>query len=100
MEKYKDKEFFYKHREIYFTTDKKREYEVFAVMSVNIHEFEYWKFVMARDAKKYDEFVDKVEEYSLWRQGNKPKYGEQTLMLSTCDNGKGDDCRIVVIGKK
>ena len=54
---------------------------------------------MARDAKKYDEFVDKVEEYSLWRQGNKPKYGEQTLMLSTCDNGKGDDCRIVVIGK-
>lgn len=24
------------------------EYEVFAVMSVNIHEFEYWKFVMAR----------------------------------------------------
>ena len=55
---------------------------------------------MARDAKKYDEFVDKVEEYSLWRQGNKPKYGEQTLMLSTCDNKKGDNWRIVVIGKE
>ena len=39
---------------------------------------------MARDAKEYDEFVDKVEEHSLWRQGNKPKYGEQMLMLSTC----------------
>ncbi len=39
LEQYKDKEFFYKHRKIYFTTDKKREYEVFAVMSVNIHEF-------------------------------------------------------------
>ena len=69
------------------------------MMSVNIHEFEYWKFVMARDEKEYDEFVDKVEEHSLWRQENKPKYGEQMLMLSTCDNGKGDDCRIVVIGK-
>ena len=54
LEQYKDKEFFYKHRKIYFTTDKKREYEVFAVMSVNIHEFEYWKFVMARDKKEYD----------------------------------------------
>ena len=100
LEQYKDKEFFNKHREIYFTTDKKREYEVFAVMSVNIHEFEYWKFVMARDAKEYDEFVDKVEEHSLWRQGNKPKYGEQMLMLSTCGNGKGGDWRIVVIGRK
>lgn len=71
---------------------------MFAVMSVNIHEFEYWKFVMARDEKEYDEFVDKVEKHSLWRQGDKLKYGEQILMLSTCDNGKGDDWRIVVIG--
>ena len=98
LEKYKDKEFFNKDRKIYFTTDKKREYEVFAVMSVNIHEFEYWKFIMAKDEKEYDEFVDKVEEHSSWRQENKPKYGEQMLMLSTCDNGKGDDWRIVVIG--
>jgi len=98
LEQYKDKKFFNKHRKIYFATDKKREYEVFAVMSVNIHEFEYWKFVMARDEKEYDEFVDKVEKHSLWRQGDKLKYGEQILMLSTCDNGKGDDWRIVVIG--
>lgn len=69
-------------------------------MSVNIHEFEYWKFVMARNKEEHDEFIDKVEEHSLWRQENKPKYGEQMQMLSTCDNGKGDDCRIVVIGKK
>ena len=74
-------------------------YEVFAVMSVNIHEFEYWKFVMARNKEEHDEFIDKVEEHSLWRQDNKLKYGEHMLMLSTCDNGKGDDCRIVVIGK-
>ena len=85
LEKYKDKEFFNKDRK-------------FAVMSVNIHEFEYWKFIMAKDEKEYDEFVDKVEEHSPWRQENKPKYGEQMLMLSTCDNGKGDDWRIVVIG--
>ena len=99
LEQYKDKEFFNKHRKIYFTTDKKREYEVFAVMSVNVYEFQYWKFVMARNEEEYEEFVDKVAEKSLWKTRDKPRYGEQILMLSTCDNGRGDDWRIVVIGK-
>lgn len=100
LEKYKEKGFFDRHRKIYFTTGKKREYEVFAVMSVNIREFEYWKFVMARDEKDYDEFVEKVLEHRLWSTEKKPKYDEKMLMLSTCDNGKGDDWRIVVIGRK
>ncbi len=100
LEQYKDKEFFDRHKNIYFTTNRKREYEVFAVMSVNIKEFEYWKFVMVRDEKDYDDFVKKVLKHSLWNTGEKPKYGEQMLMLSTCDNGKGDDWRIVVVGKE
>ncbi|CDA28623.1 class B sortase [Eubacterium sp. CAG:156] len=100
LEQYKDKDFFDKHRKIYFTTDRRREYEVLAVMSVNVKEFEYWKFVMARDKKDYDDFVDKVLGHSLWNIGERPKYGEQMMMLSTCDNGKGDAWRIVVVGKK
>ncbi len=100
LEQYKDKDFFDRNNNIYFTMDRRREYEVFAVMSVNIKEFEYWKFVMARDEKDYDKFVEKVLEHSLWNIGKKPKYGKQMLMLSTYDNGKGDDWRIVVVGKK
>lgn len=100
LEQYKDKDFFDRHNNIYFTMDRRREYEVFAVMSVNIKEFEYWKFVMARDEKDYDKFVEKVLEHSLWNIGKKPKYGKKMLMLSTCDNGKGDDWRIVVVGKE
>lgn len=73
---------------------------MFAVMSVDIKEFEYWKFVMVRDEKDYGEFVEKVLEHSFCNTGEKPKYGEQMLMLSTCDNGKGDDWRIVVVGKE
>ena len=65
-----------------------------------LHECEYWKFVMARDEKDYDKFVEKVLEHSLWNIGKKPKYGKKMLMLSTCDNGKGDDWRIVVVGKE
>ena len=100
LEQYKEKKFFDRHKKIYFTTNQKREYEVFSVMSVNVREFEYWKFVMARDEKDYDEFVKKVLEYSLWSTGKKPKYGKQMLMLSTCDNGKGDDWRLVLIMQK
>lgn len=100
LEQYREKKFFVRHKKIYFTTDQKREYEVFAVMSVNIKEFEYWKFVMARDEKDYDEFVEKVLEHSMWNTGEKLQYGKQMLMLSTCDNGKGDDWRIVVVGKE
>lgn len=100
LEQYIDKNFFNRHRKIYFTTDRRREYEVFAVMCVNIREFKYWKFVMARDEKDYGEFVEKVLEHSLLNTEEKPKYGEQMLMLFTCDNGKGDDWRIVVVGKE
>ena len=100
LEQYKDKDFFDRHRKIYFTTDRRREYEVFAVMSVNVRKFKYWKFIMARDEKDYDEFAQKVLEHSMWNIGGKPKYKEQMLMLSTCDNGKEDDWRIVVVGKE
>ena len=100
LEQYKVKDFFDRHRKIYFTTDRRREYEVFAVMSVNVRKFKYWKFIMARDEKDYDEFVQKVLEHSMWNIGGKPKYKEQILMLSTCDNGKEDDWRIVVVGKE
>lgn len=55
---------------------------------------------MARDEKDYNEFVEKVLEHSLWSTEEKLKYGEQMLMLSTCDNGKGNEWRIVVVGKK
>lgn len=100
LEQYKEKDFFDRHRKIYFTTDRRREYEVFAVMSVNVRKFKYWKFIMARDEKDYDEFAQKVLEHSMWNIGGKPKYKEQILMLSTCDNGKEDDWRIVVVWKE
>ena len=100
LEQYKDKEFFYKHRKIYFTTDKKREYEVFAVMCVNIHEFEYWKFVMAKDEKEFVGYVNTIESHSLNIMDKIPKYREQILTLSTCDNSRGKDYRFVVLAKR
>ena len=100
LTQYREKDFFENHKNIYFTTNQKTTYKIFAVMSVNKNEFEYWKFVMARDENEFNHFVKRVLKYSLWSSDKMPKYGEQLLTLSTCDNSRGKDYRFVVIGKK
>lgn len=99
LEYFLDEEYCKKHKKIYFTTDKKREYKVFAVMSVNIKEFPFYKFTMARDEEDFNKFVKKVRENSLVDMMSGSEYGDQLIMLVTCDNRRGDDYRIVVVGK-
>ncbi len=82
------------------TKKRKYKYEIFAVMSVNANEFQYWGFTMARDEADFDAYTQKVVESSTVVAGRMPKYGEQLLALSTCDNGKGKDWRFVVLGRK
>ena len=53
---------------------------------------------MAQDENDYDEFVDKVKQYSLYDMGITPKYGEKMITLSTCDNSMGNDYRFVIWG--
>ena len=100
LTQYKDENFYKKHKRIKFITDQENEYEIFAVMSVNIYEFEYWKFTMARDEADYDEFVNTVIGHSIYDTEVVPKYREQIISLSTCDNRRGKNIRIVVVGKK
>lgn len=97
---YKDEEFYKKHKTIKFITDQENEYEIFAVMSVNIYEFEYWKFTIARDEDEYNEFVNTVLGYSIYNTDVIPKYGEQMICLSTCDNSRGNRDRVIIICKK
>lgn len=100
LEQYKDNQFYEEHKNMYFTTDKKREYEIFAVMSVNINEFQYWKFTMAKDEEDFSEFMDDIRENAMYKTDIDIEYGEQLLMLSTCDNRRGEDWRIVVVSRK
>lgn len=97
--KYKDESFYQRHKNIYFMTEEKSEYEIFAVISVNKYEFPYWQFVMAQDEDDYDEFINKVKRYSLYDTGIIPKYGDRLITLSTCDNSRGNDYRFVVFGR-
>lgn len=100
LTKYKDEKFYKQHKIIKFITDQEYEYEIFAVMSVNINEFEYWKFTMARDEADYNGFVNTVIGNSIYDTGVVPEHGEQMICLSTCDNSRGDLFRFVVLAKK
>lgn len=98
--KYEDEEFYRSHREIIFTTNITNTYEVFAVLRVNKYDFEYWKFVMAKNESQYDEFIKKVKEYSSYNTGITPTYNDKLITLSTCDNQRGNNYRFVVLGVK
>lgn len=98
LTQYKDKNFYKQHKTIKFITDQEYEYEIFAVMSVNIYDFEYRKFTMARDEADYDEFVKKVVVYNFFDIGVMLKYGEKIITPSTCDNYKGKYHRFVIVG--
>lgn len=97
LTQYKNEKFYKKHKYVYFITDKKDKYEIFAVISVNKYEFPYWQFVMAQDEKDYDGFINKAKQYSLYDTGITPKYGDRLITLSTCDNNRGHDYRFVVV---
>lgn len=99
LTQYKDERFCQMHKNIYFTTEEKSRYEIFAVISVNKYSFPYWKFVMAQDETDYDEFINEVKQYSLYDTGITPEYGDRLITLSTCDDGRGDDYRFVVFGR-
>ena len=100
LTQYREEYFYKEHKNVYFTAESKDIYEIFAVMSVNKNMFPYWKFVMAQDEEDYDEFIDKVKQYSIYDARITPKYGDKLLTLSTCDKARGDDYRFVMVAKK
>lgn len=97
--KYKQKSFYDEHKYLYFDAKQEQQYEIFAVISVDVNAFTYWKFVMAIDEADFNKFVSKVKASSLYETEITPEYGEQLLTLSTCDNGRGKDYRFVVFAK-
>lgn len=97
--KYRQKSFYEEHKHLYFDAKQEQLYEIFAVISVDVNAFTYWKFVMAIDEADFNKFVSEVKARSLYETEITPEYGEQLLTLSTCDNGRGKDYRFVVFAK-
>ena len=102
--KYKDKEFYEKHPNIRFTTEKEDfKFEIFSVFYSKVflkseeNVFKYYNFVTAKSEKDYNNFVENAKKASLYDTNKEAKYGERLITLVTCSYHI-EDGRFVVIG--
>lgn len=102
--KYKDKEFYGKHPDIRFTTEKEDlKFEIFSAFYSKVflkseeNVFRYYNFVTAKSEKDYNNFVENAKRASLYDTDKEAKYGDRLITLVTCSYHV-EDGRFVVIG--
>lgn len=104
--KYKEKEFYKKHKKIKFTTEKEDSmYEILAVFYSRVYYkseknvFRYYYFVNANNEQEYNEYVENSKKASLYDTGVTASFKDQLLTLSTCEYSQ-EDGRFVVVARK
>ena len=103
---YSSQEYRDKHPIIEFDTRfEEREFEVMAVFLTEIYPdeakdvFKYYDYADLSDKKDFDEFIKGVKALALYDTGVEAEYGDELLVLSTC-NYHTEAGRLVVVGKQ
>lgn len=105
LKKYLDEEYWLEHSQILFDTIyEKGTYEIFAVCLAqvqyqNAEGFRYYDFIQADSEEEFEEFLDNIEQLSVFTVTDQPVYGDELLTLSTC-NGYVEDGRLFLVAKK
>ena len=103
LRKYTNKDFFDKHRIIFFDTlTEYHVYEIFSIFKTSAKEgegFAYHQIEDAANEKEFDDFVATCKELSFYDTGITPKYGEKLICLSTCEYTL-DNGRLVVAARR
>ena len=105
LKNYGTESYFLSHPRILFhTLYEKAEYEVVTVVQTHIKDetedgFRYYQFFNYETEEAFSECVDFIQENQIYDVENKLQYGDQLLMLSTCDYAE-DNGRFVVIARK
>lgn len=101
--KYKNDDFWEKHRFIIFDTlTEHHTYEIFAVFITTANKnkgFAYHQFIDAKSPEHYDQYVSECLRLSLYDTGIKPQYGEKLIALSTCEYTQNNG-RLVVVARQ
>ncbi len=103
--KYEDENYFEKHPVIrYDTLYDSREYDIISVFRTTVssedtENFRYYEYIRLDDRETFEEFVKSVKEAAMYETPGTASYGDQLIMLSTCDYWK-DQGRLVVVGRK
>ena len=103
--KFKDKDFWEKHKNIsYDTLTDHYEYEIVAVFKTVVYtnspeSFKYYHFTDATDKAEFDEYIVKCKELALYDTGVSAEYGDKLISLSTCEYSRTNG-RLVVVAKR
>ena len=104
--KYENQDFYKKHPNIRFTTEKEdKEYEIISVFKSRVYYkseknvFRYYDFINAKKEEDYMEFVKNAKKASIYDTEVTAKYGDELITLVTCSYHT-EDGRFVVIGRE
>ena len=106
LEKYKNKEFFDKHKTITFEIDGKvNQYEIMSVVvqpftTDDEKTFKFYEFVDAYDPQSFNQFVSNSKALSLYDTGVNAKYGDKLLTLATSEYNSDNERFIVIAMRK
>ena len=103
LENYKKKDYYDQHSIIMFNTLKDTsQYKIFTVFKTVAYSnrgFKYYNYIDFEDEEKFNEFLNKCNELSLYNTNIQPKYGDKLITLSTCEYSK-ENGRLVVVAYK
>lgn len=104
--KYESQDFYKKHPNIRFTTEKEdKEYEIISVFKSRVYYkseknvFRYYDFINSEKEKDYMEFIKNAKKVSIYDTEVTAKYGDELITLVTCSYHTKDG-RFVVIGRE
>lgn len=105
LEQYKDPEFYRDHAQLqYDTIYETGTYQIAAVLLTRVlyqdeEGFRYYRFYNYRSEREFQDCVDFVKENQLYDTGIQLQYGDQLLMLSTCEYSKPNG-RLVIVARR
>lgn len=103
LENYKQKDYYDKHTTITFSTledtCKYKIFTVFKTVAYNSKGFRYYDYIEFENKEKFNEFLSKCNELSLYNTNAQPEYGNKLITLSTCEYSNKNG-RLVIVAYK
>jgi len=103
--KYKKESFYKEHTTFQFNTlYKKEEYEIVAVILSEVYRksddvFKYYQIENVSTPAEFDSYVQNIKKLALYDTGVTAQYGDQLIVLSTCEYST-DNGRLAVVARK
>ena len=106
LREFEDPEFLKKYDKIIVDDlEGRKEYEITHVMRIRVNveggdDFPYYEYSNFKDEADYNSFIGQCNEHALYDSGKTTEYGDDFVMLTTCEYTYADGTgRLVIMGK-